>query len=324
MTQGLLLASLGDRLRTPPSVRRFRLVRRGGAPRILASFAALMLTASMTDGGPRAETTPAVGPAGKSLALTYEVYAGGLHAFTFNVDLTLDPADYRIAAGGETRGLIGVLYDWKVRMTAEGAEAARSRDAADTNGLQPQRYVTVNAGRREPRTMRLEFAPAGAYSVTRDPADSQDMVDDDDELPSQLPKDILDPLSAALAATRSLAESGRCDQTVAIFDGKRRFDLTFLDAGAGDLPKSRLSAYAGPAIRCGMTMKRISGFSTKRRYAGRWDEEKVEPPMLWIARVRQDLPPVPVRFTGAIALGSIVVHLAKIEPGRQLAAGELR
>jgi hypothetical protein len=206
---------------------------------------------------------------------------------------------------------------------AEGQEAP-ARGAADGDPLRPQRYITVNSGRQQPRTMRLDFAPAGAYSVTRDPPGQSDPDAEEVELPSILPAEIFDPLSASLMATRNLAESGRCEQTLPVFDGKRRFDLIFQDAGQGNLPKSRLSAYAGPATMCIMTMKRISGFSKERRYAGRWEEEKQEPPTLWVARVREDLPPVPVRFTGAIALGSMVVHLTKVEPGRQLAETEAR
>ncbi len=324
MTQGQLPASLADRLRPPPSVGRCRLSRRGLTRRIFAPLAALLLSAPITDSAPRAEAAPGGNPAAKTLALTYEVYAGGLHAFTFTVDLALDPSDYRIAAGGETRGLIGALYKWNVRLTAEGQDGARARDTTEADPLRPQRYITVNGGRQKPKTMRLDFASAGAYSVTRDPPDSPDPAAADEDLPSHLPTGILDPLSASLVATRNLAESGSCEQTVAVFDGKRRFDLMFSDAGRGDLPKSRLSAYAGPAILCNITMKRISGFTQKRRYAAHWDEDKDEPPTLWVAQVSEDLPPVPVRFTGAIALGNIVVHLAKVEPGRQLASIESR
>lgn len=299
--------------------------------RMLAPLAALLLSAPVTHSALRAEAVaggnPAAHPAAKTLALTYEVYAGGLHAFTFNVDLALDPSDYKIAAGGETRGLIGALFKWNVRMMAEGQDAAAApRDTADGGPLRPQRYVTVNGGRQQPRTMRLDFAPAGAYLVTRDPPDSPDPDGDAgiEDLPSHLPREIFDPLSASLVATRNLAESGRCEQSVPVFDGQRRYDLMFRDAGRGEVPKSRLSVYAGPAIMCNLSMKRISGFAKKRRHAGHWDEDKDEPPTLWIARIREDMPPVPVRFTGAIALGSLVVHLAKVEPGRQLAISETR
>jgi hypothetical protein len=281
--------------------------------RAVLPFAASVLALAS---GALAETPQ---PAVKTLGLTYDVYAGGLHAFSFDVALALEPDGYRIVAEGGTRGFTAVLYTWNVRLAAEGAAVSPADKAAPAERLRPERYVTVNAGRAQPKTMRLALQPDGTFSIVRDPPETEDEREPDD-LPAKLPPGIADPLSASLMATQALVETGRCEQRIPVFDGKRRYDLLIHDAGAGEVQKNRYSVYHGPATLCGFTMQRISGFKKQRRYANQWNEDKDEPPMLWIAKVREDLPPIPVRATAAVALGSIVVHLTRIEPGPEIAS----
>lgn len=265
-----------------------------------------LLTALVGSAAAQPQSSPPT-PA-RQLALTYEVHAGGMHIFTFDVGLTLEPEGYRISAAGGIRGISSLLYKWDVALVAQGER------------MRPERYVTVNTGRQPTKTMQLDFIEDGSFSVTRNLPEPHDETTEEAELPASLPANIVDPLSAALVASQNLAATGRCEQTLPVFDGKRRYDLLFHDAGSGDVPKSRIAIYDGSAVLCGLTMKRISGFKKQRRYASQWDEDKDEPPTLWIAKVRQDMPPVPVRFTGAVALGSIVVHLTKIESSQELAS----
>lgn len=274
---------------------------------------ALLLTALVLAvlAGPVGAASPAPAvpqPSARNMALTYEVYAGGLHVFSFDVTLSLQPEGYRIATAGSTRGITSVLYKWDVKLMAEGQY------------FQPVRYLTVNSGRHPTKTMQLDFAKGGAFTVTRDPPEPFDEAAAAEEgpLPTSLPSNIADPLSAGLVASQALAKTGSCEQSIPVFDGKRRYNLRIHDAGSGDVPNNRISIYNGPATLCGLTMERISGFKKHRRYAAQWDEDKDEPPLLWVAKVREDMPPIPVRFTGAVSLGSIVVHLTKIEPGPEI------
>ena len=65
-------------------------------------------------------------------------------------------------------------------------------------------------------------------------------------------------------------------------------------------------------------MERISGFRKSWRSSRQWDADSSAPPTIWIAPIRPGLPPVPVRYEGAIALGNIVVHLTKAEARTEL------
>ena len=235
--------------------------------------------------------------------LTYDVYLGGLHIFTFDVDMTLQPDRYRVTAEGGTQGMIGWLYGWQTKAAAEGL---------DRNGrIEPQRYDVESNWQGNPRTVRLGFAEQGRYDLQQTPPPEPD-PDVEGGLPDSLPKGTVDPLSLAIAASRALEESGRCDQTVPVFDGRRRYDLTLTHIDAATLPPSEYSVYHGPAVRCSFSMKRISGFR-KSWSSKRQPDDKSSPPTIWLAPIREDLPPVPVRYDGAIALGNIVIHLTKAQ-----------
>jgi hypothetical protein len=234
--------------------------------------------------------------------LTYDVYLGGLHIFTFDVDMTLQMDRYRVVAEGGTRGMVGWLYTWEMKLAAEGL---------DHNGrIEPRRYVVESDWQRNPRTLDLRFADDGRYHLQQDPPPQPD-PDIEGGLPETLPAGTVDPLSLAVAASRTLAENGRCDQTVPVFDGRRRFDLMVKQVDQATLPPNDYSIYQGPAVRCSFSMKRISGFRKSWRSSRQWDAGSSTPPTIWMAAIRQDLPPVPVRYEGAIALGNIVVHLTK-------------
>jgi hypothetical protein len=273
--------------------------------RLIHACAGLLLVA-----GPlRAAETPP--PAGRVMGLSYEVYLGGMHIFSMDVDMALRPDGYSVAAAGGTRGMIGWIYKWDIKVAAEGRDEAGS--------IRPSVYESATDWQKNPRSTRLAFAGQGSYDVQRTPVEPPD-PDDDNEMPSQLPENTVDPLSLAVAATRALAANGQCAQTLPVFDGKRRYDLTIKDLGEATIPPNRYSIYNGPATRCGFTMQRISGFNKKYSRSRQWDEDSDAPPTIWMAQVHEGVPPVPVRYEGAIALGNMVIHLTKAEVRSELAA----
>ncbi len=266
---------------------------------LTASCVGLALTAAEIDAPARA----AEAAAARTLDLTYDAYLGGLHIFTLDVDMTLQPDRYRVAAAGQTQGMVGWLYGWDVKLAAEGLER---------NGqVEPLRYVTDSAWQGNRRTVHLGFAGNGRYELERTPPPEPD-PDIEGGLPKTLPEGTVDPLSLAVAASRALAETGRCDQTVPVFDGQRRYDLTLRHVDQATLPPNDYSVYQGPAVRCTVSMKRISGFRKSWQSKRQWDAPS-SAPTIWVAPIRPDLPPVPVRYDGAIALGNIVIHLTKAQ-----------
>ena len=238
---------------------------------------------------------------GRIADLAYEVYVGGLHIFTFDVEMALGADRYRLSARGQTEGVTSWVYTWNQALTVEG----RDQDGR----IEPQTYTAETQWQSNERSLRLGFNPEGSYALEQDPAPEPD-PDIEGSLPEQLPEGIVDPLSFAIAATRVLEKSGRCDQTVPVFDGQRRYDLILKDLGPANLAANRYSVYQGPAVRCSVAMNRISGFR-KSLSASQQERDRSTPPTLWVATIRPDLPPLPVRYEGEIKLGKIVVHLTK-------------
>jgi hypothetical protein len=269
--------------------------------RLTASWVGLAMAGALSLSPAPARAAETMSP--RFVDLTYEVYLGGLHIFTFDVDMTLQPDRYRVAAQGATQGMIGWLYEWQTKLAAEGL---------DRNGrIEPLRYDVDSNWQSNRRMTHLSFVEGGRYDLQRTPPPEPD-PDIEGSLPETLPDDVVDPLSLAVAASRALQENGRCDQTLPVFDGQRRYDLTLTHIDVATLPPSEYSVYQGPAVRCGFSMKRISGFR-KSWKSKRQPDDRSSAPTIWVAPIRQDLPPLPVRYDGAIALGNIVIHLTKAQ-----------
>jgi hypothetical protein len=260
---------------------------------------ALALAGALLPAPARAAET---GPV-QALDLTYDAYLGGLHIFTLDVAMTLRADRYRVSAEGQTEGMVGWLYGWDVKLAAEGMER--------TDRIEPLRYVTDSEWKGTRRKVDLGFAEGGRYVLERTPPLEPD-PDIEGGLPETLPEGTVDPLSLAVAASRALAENGRCDQTVPVFDGQRRYDLTLRHVDEATLPSSDYSIYQGRAVRCTVSMTRISGFRKSWKSKRQWDAPS-SAPTIWVAPIQAGLPPVPVRYDGAIALGNIVIHLTKAE-----------
>lgn len=247
-----------------------------------------------------APTLAAEIPSARTADLTYDVYLGGLRIFTFDVNMALQPDRYRVTAEGGTRGVVGFLYPWEMKLAAEGED--------EDGRVAPLRYIAETDWQNSPRTLNLRFAENGRYDLQQNPPPEPD-PDIEGGLPETLPEGTVDPLSLAVAASRALAQNGRCDQTVPVFDGRRRFDLTMKHVDETTLAPNTYSIYQGAATRCSFSMQRISGFRKSWKSSRQWNAGSSAPPTIWVAAIRQDLPPVPVRYEGQIALGTIVVHL---------------
>jgi hypothetical protein len=253
------------------------------------------------------------GGAGPILLLGYNVYLGGLHAFAFTSDFTLGRETYSIKSRGEPRGILGLFWKWRVRLVAAGHTSA--------DNVRAQIYNVDTYRPRRDRSMQLSFDEKGKYAIRRMPVDTPARAAKR-ELPERLPGKAIDPLSVAFVIGRSVGENRGCTTKFPIFDGNRRYDLTFTDVGRKVLERTPYSAFAGAAYGCRFDMKRISGFRKPRTYLRYWDEDGLEPPVIWLARVTPQLPPVPVRMYGDLNMGGLRIYLVSaVLDGRQLLPG---
>lgn len=273
-------------------------VRRAG---IAACSAGLMLAAGALQHAD-ADTAP--------IAADYDVFAGGLHVLTSVLEIRLDDERYDARLDAELVGAPGWFVDWWAVVESGGQ--------IDGDDLDPTLYSAERTRRGETQKTLLDFAREGEIDITFEPerSDSVGLVSPD------LLTESLDPLSGLISIIISVTDGGTCEDTVPVFDGRRRYDLVFSDLGVDDLRPSRRSGFAGEARRCRMKLEPVAGafrddddddddfWSRKPENARRRQLD------IWLAEPIDGGPSLPVKMIGRSSIGAVVIHLrsARVAP----------
>ena len=232
-----------------------------------------------------------------ALRLSYKVWTGGFNSLGIEAILRRTKTAYRIGLEGRTRGVVGWFWPYALSLEATGDLGGPGGGA----GVTPRRFRQVHDddGRQGRREIRYGAKGGLELSLDGEPADL-----DNGALSGAAVQGSLDPASALLALVESLARSGRCTDSLPVFDGKRRYDLTLAEQRRVTLGPSRYALYSGPATRCRMTVEAHAGF----REGGRF------PRILevWLAPAAEGAPAVPVRIVGRNALASMFIHLTAV------------
>ena len=123
----------------------------------------------------------------------------------------------------------------------------------------------------------------------------------------------MDRLSTLVLLARQIGHAGNCDATTTTYDGRRLEEAASRTGGWDELPVTNLSAFAGPALRCEITLRVTAGFTTDedRAHAGRIRRAQV-----WVASPDRGAPSLPVRFALDVGwLGSAMVYLSDLRRG---------
>lgn len=247
---------------------------------------------------------------GDTLKLNYDVYLGGLNVFAFDAALAVDGDDYVISGGGATKGVAKMIWKWAVEATARGT--------VGEGGVRAHIYNLAITRKEKNKYMRLAFRDGGNFAIHRTPPDSPRKRKRRD-LPDAVPPGTLDPVSVALALGGALARGESCGGTFPVFDGNRRFNLTFTELGEERLSIPGFLAYRGRAVRCRFAMERISGFRRKHVKMRFAEGKGLQPPEVWLARLNDRLPLIPVQFRADFNLGYMLIYIKSAEyRGRKL------
>jgi hypothetical protein len=276
-------AALIDR---PPGQR----VRRCLLSAALAAFALCGATSVA-----RAEAVP-------QLALDYHVFAGGLHVLSYEAVVGLDPGAYKANVRARTNGWIDRLFKFSLEAEVAGVTGAA--------GLMPKSFRVANRWHENPERWVEITYPEGAAPETR--AEPPAAEDDRDPVPEALRLGTLDPISAVLAVVSEVAESGRCELEVPIFDGRRRYNLLTRHLGETELKPSDVAPFGGPATRCGIAFEMLGGAWKKK--SRRWKDAGRPEIEVFVARVLPGVPLVPVRVHAKNNFGALRIHLIAARP----------
>ncbi len=248
----------------------------------------------------------------KRLEADFEVYWLGFRVYSGNLQGTLADGRYRMAAAGETRGILAVFVSAEVR-----SEVAGKVDGA---AYAPLAYRSKSRWDERRREIDVDYNGDGSVDAVRRPPRSDDDWDADrDEVPPAMRRDTLDPLTTLLKATTRPLDAAPCDVSLPVFDGRRRYNLRLKYAGEEDLPAELAPAYAGGTVKCHAHFDKIAGFAKK------WSEENPqpeEPATVWLAKLPAKGVWLPVRAVGASSWGAIEAAVTRhaVETGSSTAS----
>lgn len=249
--------------------------------------------------GARAEDARATGTA---MDLYYKVFIGGFHVVDLKVDIGLDPGSYRIRTDINTSGMIGRMFPWSME--------AYSHGQLDDGKVAPVAARQGNTWRGKERYIDLTFTD-GVARVER----IKPKADEDDrkKVPAALRTGAVDLASAIMTIIEKLDTKGQCTAQVAVFDGRRRYDLMAAPAGTDHLFASGYSPFAGPTTNCDVWIVRKAGFKDNGRSEWSAGERKAH---VWMGRAFDKAPLVPARLTFQTPYGALIAYLNRATMAR--------
>jgi hypothetical protein len=209
---------------------------------------------------------------------------------------------YTMSAGGSASGLITAL------ISGEGTIGARGtmRDGKPS----PTQFTSLLKRDDEKNETRMSLDNGQVMEIVpaSEPAD-KDRV----RVTETHRTGVIDPLSA-LAVAASL-DAQACQRTLAIFDGRRRYDLK-LSFKRMDKVKAD-KGYAGAAVVCATALQPIAGHRTNSALAKYLTEgREIE---IWFAPVTGTPLLAPFRLSVASMIGNMVVAATQFEASPALA-----
>ncbi|MDO9711232.1 DUF3108 domain-containing protein [Paracraurococcus lichenis] len=240
------------------------------------------------------------------LLARYEIRFAGLHVMDVEAELDAGGPRYRILARTKSVGLAGALSRTETVTLAEGA----------WRGAEPMplRYRLEGVWRGERREVAMDWLSPGQPSLQR----LEPVEPDREPVPEPLRRGTMDTLSALAKLARAVTLTGRCEGAAAVYDGRRRSDVTAWTEGVQ--PLQLAGAFTGESLRCGFESRVLAGVRLDR------DAEEVRKPQratAWLARPLPDRPAIPVRIElPSRWLGTVRVTLTGVTPlrsGQELA-----
>ena len=241
---------------------------------------------------------PAVARA-EAMVARYDVQAAGMTIMQVEVLLDLDGPRYLVRTRVRARGMVGWLSGGDQTTSAEGGW--RGTEPVPTH------YRTEGRWRGDRRFLVMDWSPSGMPQLR---AVEPPLMGEHEPVPEALRQGTMDSLSALAKLTRTVARTGRCDGSAAVFDGRRRANVTMHTISLDTLPAGE--GFAGQALRCAFESQVIAGFRANQDPA---EARRPQPATAWIGRPLPGAGPLPVRIElPSRWFGTLRVLLTGVEP----------
>ncbi len=246
--------------------------------------------------------TAALGASGAALAqgkleARYSVTLAGIPIGKGSWVIDVSDSAYNSVASGATTGLLQAFTGGEGSTVAHGAlQAGRPLTSV---------YTATITSRKKSDVVRLSVSGGTVKELKLDPPQDEDS----ERVPitEANQRGVLDPITALLlrvpGAGSPLAPEA-CQRTLAIFDGRLRYDLQLAFKRMETVKADK--GYAGPVVVCAIYFSPVAGYIPSRaavKYISRLREMEV-----WLAPIAGTRMLVPFRIQGPTPIGPAVLE----------------
>ena len=250
----------------------------------------------------------------RRIIAVYRVDLAGFNLGDFRLTTTFRGDDYEMRGEGRFSILEGLIYEWR-GVTASSGRVTRT-------GPEPDMYAFnySDSGKQSER-LRMTFngrAVTGVSIIPRKRPAPRTIPVTKEQL-----EGVVDPMSGAFLSAQSENPNGDlnvCNQTLAVFDGRQRFDLVITPKRAVTVKRTTPAGYGGPAVICAVKFIPIAGYQPDNpgiRLMSQSNEIEV-----WLIPVRGTHMYVPYRIVlpTLAGYGSAVVTSLQVSGPRRASA----
>ncbi len=241
--------------------------------------------------------------------MTYDVFAGGIHALDAKLILETGKKDYDITLSSATHGFLKTLAPWSGIYTTSGLLTK------DQTAL-PKSHVARSTWKGDTEEKRYSYDGKGnflSYQVSETEEDKEPRDKTPETIDPELTKGSTDLLSATLNLLMTLPAAQTCSGDSVIFDGDRSFKLVFSNTTPESLKKSRYNIFEGESISCQVEVVPDKGKWRKKPRGWLSIQEQGRKkgglPTIWLGRMDEQSPYIPVKIRVKTDYGTLFMHL---------------
>jgi hypothetical protein len=241
---------------------------------------------------------------GKTSVMTYDVYAGGIHAMNAKLTVSKDAAKYDVSLTAGTQGLLKQLANWSGKFQSKGNISAGKTF--------PVSHESASVWKGSTQSKTFKYDGKGHFLSYKMAEDGTDKTPKDVDL--SLAKGTTDTLSATLHLMMTLPKSKVCAGNELVFDGDRNYRLVYKDTLVENLVKTDFNVYSGEAISCSVEVIPEKGKWRKkpRGWLSIQEQGRVKGalPTVWFGTLKgQPDVYVPVKIRIKTDYGTLFMHL---------------
>lgn len=225
----------------------------------------------------------------------YQVTQTGIAVVEITAQFEARPEGYWMRSVSRAVGIGRLFASHEIRSEVEGTWRA--------DGVAPHRYQAEGNWRGDARRTVLLYREGMPQALEMEPPEGAT----NEPVPLPARRGAIDMLSAFALMSRTITQTGHCDVSGPIYDGRRRLDWSSQTIGAARL------IHAGQeveSLQCGLESRLVAGVRHGDDPARATQPRKAT---AWLAQVDARLPPIPIRveFPSTI-FGTMRMELQKL------------